>query len=285
MEDQTPLGSQEIPPSSRATSTSGENLGSSPLLPTLSKQHGSKPRKAPTITPRSFTRFFTPKSSLERGGRIGASRQALRDITASASNRKGRRTPTKDTIKIFQADGEGTGGGSKRRKRKIPDSQDVTPDRSSPLKRIRNQSLDISEDEASDTGTVESRDDAKDPFRRSGRQPKFIERIVGSNYRSSQGQYLRREIGINNRESEFRCLAHNDGISREWQWETTNFLTGPEDAYVCMNVGVPSEHTIPFCTASCNSEFQLTVICILPHALTWVLQPILLLPLEMRMEV
>ena len=268
MEDQTPLGSQEIPPSSYATSTSGENLDSSPVLPTLGKQHGSKPRKAPTITPRSFTRFFTPKSSLERGGRIGASRQALRDITASASNRKRRRTPTKDTIQIFQDDGEGAQGGSKRRKRKIPDFQGVTPDRSSPLKRIRNQSLGISEDEVSDTGTIESRDDAEDPIRRSGRQSKSIEHIIGSNYRSSQGQHLRREIGINSKGSENRCLAHIHGMSKVWQRETTNFSTRLEDAYVCMNVGAPSEHTIPFCTASCNSKFQLTVICILPHALT-----------------
>ena len=259
MEEQTPLGSQENPPSSYATSTSGENLGSSPVLPALGKQHGSKPRKAPTITPRSFTRFFTPKSSLERGGRIGASRQVLRDITASASNRKRRRTPTKDTITISRDDVEGIVGGSKRRKRQIPDSQDVTPDRSSPLKRIRNQSLEISEDEGSDTGTIESRDDGEHPFRRSSRQSKSIERIIGSRYRGSQGQYLRREIGINSRGSETWGLAHNDGMLKEWQRETTNFSTRPEDAFVCMNVGAPSEHTIPFCTASCNSEFQSTV--------------------------
>ncbi|KAF6231871.1 hypothetical protein HO173_009954 [Letharia columbiana] len=253
MEDQTPLGSQENPLSSRATSTSRENLGSSPVLPTLDKRHGSKPRKAPTITPRTFTRFFTPKSSLERGGRIGASRQALRDITASASNRKGRRTSTKDTIQIFEGDGEGVVLGSKRRKRKIPDSLDMTPDRSSPLKRIRNQSLEISEDEGSDTGTNESRDDAEDPFRRYGRQPNSIERIIGSNYHGCQGRYLRREIGIQRRASELRCFGRSVGMS-EWQQETTHFSTRPEDAHVCMNVAAPSDHTIPFCTTSCNTN-------------------------------
>lgn len=268
MEDQTPFGSQENPPSSCATSTNGENLGSSPVLLNVGKQHGSKPRKAPTITPRSFTRFFTPKSSLEGGGRIGASRQALRDITASASNRKGRRTPTKDTIQIFREGGQEQMSGSKRRKRKIPDSLDVTPDRSSPLKRIRNQSLEISEDEGSDTGTIESRDDTEDPFRKYGRQPKSVERIIGSNYRGGQGQYLRREIGIHSRASELWCRGRGIGISKEWQHETTNFLTRPEDAHVCMNVSAPSDHTIPFCTASCNSKFWLNVICILPGVLT-----------------
>lgn len=255
MENQTPLGSQENPPSSCATSTNGENLDSSPVLPSLSKQHGSKPRKPPTITPRSFTRFFTPKSSLERGGRIGASRQALRDITASASNRKGRRTPTKDTIHIFREDGEGFVEGSKRRKRKIPDSVDVTPDRSSPLKRIRNQSLEISGDEDSDTGTVQSRDDAEDPLRRYSRQPKSTERIIGSNYRGSPGRYLRREIGTHRRASENRCLGRGVVSTKEWQQETTKFSTRPEDAHDFLSVVTPSDHAIPFCTASCNSRF------------------------------
>ena len=256
MEHQNALGSQEHPLSSCATSTNGEDLDSSPVLPSLSNQHVAKPRKAPTITPRSFTRFFTPKSSLERGGRIGASRQALRDITASASNRKGRRTPTKDTIKLFNGYGEGTVDTSKRRKRRIPDSPDLTPDRSSPLKRIRNQSLDISENEGSDTGTVESREGPEDPLRTCGRQPKTIESITGSKYRGTQGRCLRREIGIHARASELRCLGPSAGISKDWQQETTSFLTRPEDAHVCMNVATPSEHTIPFCTASCNSEFR-----------------------------
>ena len=264
MENLTPLGSQEYPLSSCTTSTNAENLDSSPVLPTLSNQRGSKPRKAPTITPRSFTRFFTPKSSLKRGGRIGASRQALRDITASASNRKGRRTPPKDTVQIFREDGDGIEGGSKRRKRKIPDSVDVTPDRSSPLKRIRNQSLEVSEDEGSDAGTVESRDDTEDPLRRYGRQQKSTERIDGSNYRGGQGRYLRREIGIHVRVSGHGCLGRGTRVSQEWQRETTKFSTRPEDAYICVNVATPVEHTIPFCTASCNSELRR-----LPHVSYW----------------
>ena len=257
MEDQTPLGSQENPLSSCVTSTSGENLGSSPALPSLGNQNGSKPRKAPTITPRTFTRFFTPKSSLERGGRIGASRQALRDITASASNRKRRRTPTKDTILIPGEHDEGT---SRRRKRRIPDSPDVTPDRSSPLKRLRNQSLDIAEDGDSDSETTESREDPEDPLQRYSRQRKSISPIIKSKFRGAQGIHLQREIGIHNRTSETWCLGRSAWNARDWQRETTNFITRPEDEHVCMNVVTPSDFTIPFCTASCNSRFR-----VLPH--------------------
>ena len=256
MEDQTPLGSQENHLSSCVTSTSGESLSSSPALPSLDKQNGSKPRKAPTITPRSFTRFFTPKSSLERGGRIGASRQALRDITASASNRKRRRTPTKDSIQILGGNEEGTEGLPRRRKRRIPNSLDVTPDRSSPLKRIRNQSLDIVEDGGSGSESTESREDPEDPLQRYSRQRKSISPIVKSKFRGAQGIHLRREIGIQDRSSDSWSLSRTAWSSKDWQRETTNFMTRPEDEHVCMNVVTPSHLTMPFCTASCNSRFR-----------------------------
>ena len=147
-------------------------------------------------------------------------------------------------------------GGSTRRKRKIPDSVNVTPDRSSPLKRIRNQSLEISEDEDSETGTIGSRDDAEDPLRKHGRQPKSTEPIIGSIYRGGQGQYLRREIGLHRRGPGSGYLGRGVGVSKEWQQVTTHFSTIPEDAHICMNVAAPSDHTIPFCSASCNSKFR-----------------------------
>jgi WD40 repeat protein len=42
----------------------------------------------------------------------------------------------------------------------------------------------------------------------------------------------------------------------EWQHETANFFTRPDDGHSCVNV-TPTEPqlAIPFCTASCNSEF------------------------------
>lgn len=257
MDDLTPIGSQENVISSQAASTDHkENPSSSPVLPQLPKEYGSKPRKPPTITPRSFTRFFTPKSSLERGGKIGASRQALRDITASASNRRGRRTPTKDTIQIYENDFEGTAGISERRKRKTAASIDTTPDRSSPLKRIRNQSLDIVEDDETDIESVVSQDEPEDDLQSFGRKHAIrasaIEPISGSEYRDGLGRDLRREIGTYGRITKAR--SPYAGGSKDWQYETTNFSTRPEGVFISMNVAAPSEHTDPFCTASCNSK-------------------------------
>ena len=146
---------------------------------------------------------------------------------------------------------------SKRRKRKISDSPDATPDRSSQLKRIRNQSLDISEDE-SDAENIELGEDERDTSEIAGRQQRQsvgrVEPIVSSRYRSGAGRDLRREIGSFGKITKARSLNQGFVRSREWQHETSKFFSKPEDVHICDNIAMPSDHTIPFCTASCNSE-------------------------------
>lgn len=130
-----------------------EPQSSSPMHP-LSSQGSEKPKRKPTVTPRTFTRFFTPRSSLGRSRKIGASRQILRDITESGFNRKGgsgRRRHVDDKIQSLEEGDDGGDGFSdipQKRKRYQPISPEPTPDLSSPLKRMRSQSLEILEDEA-----------------------------------------------------------------------------------------------------------------------------------------
>lgn len=255
MEDRTPCASQEDVLSSRATSMDDENLTSSPILPPARKQDGGKPRKAPTITPRSFTRFFTPKSSLERGGRIGASRQALRDITSSGSNRSGKRTTTKDTVTEFGESISRTDDVPRRRKRKTHDSMSTTPDRSSPLKRIRNQSLEIPEDDVSGHGSGDESERRSPTCARLDRKIVTITQpVIRSEYRGPQGRKLRQEIGAYSTITKTRSFNHQVAGAKEWQYETTNFFTAPDDAYLCMNVAAQADNTIPFSIATCNSE-------------------------------
>ena len=264
MEDRTPCASQENILSSRAASIDGENPTSSPVLPPARKQDDSKRRKAPTITPRSFTRFFTPKSSLERGGRIGASRQALRDITASASNQGGRRTPTNDPVGGFGEEISKTDDLPRRRKRKIHDSLNTTPERSSPLKRIRNQSLEIPEDDGSGHGSgdeLEYRSPTRGRLDRT--RTTLTEPVVRSKYRGPQGRNLRQEISAYGTITKARSFTHQLAGAKEWQYETTNFSSKPNDIYVCMNVAAQADNTIPFSIASCNSEYR--VCCLLSN--------------------
>ena len=255
MENLTPEGSQENVP---AALTDGEEPFSSPELSLSGRQHGSKPRKPPTITPRSFTRFFTPKSSIERGGRVGTSRQALRDITASGSNRGRRKTPLKDKILVYDQDLTGELDAHQRRKRKIAESADITPDQSSPLKRIRNQSLEVSEDNHSDEQDLDSGSEVEQMLQRHERlrqrKPKIVDPINFSGYRGIRGQHFQREIDAYGTIAKSRPLHQNSGGSKNWQYETGNLFSRPDDVYVCDNLAVPSKNSIPFCTASCRSK-------------------------------
>ena len=59
-----------------------------------------KPKGKPTVTPRTFTRFFTPRSPAWRRKTVGASRKALQEITQGASNGRSakRMKLAKDTV-------------------------------------------------------------------------------------------------------------------------------------------------------------------------------------------
>lgn len=125
---------------SRRSHTPDENANLLPTPTDSCQKSTSRPKQLPTVTPRRFKCFFTPRSSLKRNVKIGASRQVLRDITAGDSNRRsvGRRQSfSKDAIKIFEDQNEDFQGTSNKRKRGIPVSPETTPDNSSPLKRIR----------------------------------------------------------------------------------------------------------------------------------------------------
>ncbi len=235
--------------------TPDENLTSSPLL--SSRQSNGKRKQPPTVTPKRFTRFFTPRSSLGQGTKISASRQALRDITASGANRKGtvRRTiSTKDSIQIYNEEENESLDVSRKRTKKEPVLPDTTPDRSSPLKRLRKQSLSLSDDDGTDIEDSASGGDFSDsdPGRNTRSNRKrlhFVEPIAYSRQRGPLGRLLRKETGDTDRR-----YPTVDYGSSDWQNETANFMTRPEDTHACLNPTDAQEATIPFCATSCNSE-------------------------------
>lgn len=163
------------------------------------------------MTPRTFKRFFTPKSSLSRDNKVGASRQALRDITASASNRPQRASAAKDAVRsIEDIRGALPEISKKKRKRQLPISPDTTPDRSSPLKRLKLSSLDIFAD--SEGGRIDSEDGLND----SGKEccegePRPIN-PVQLNLPGRLGWSLSRELGGFCRSRVAQRLYHGGGM-------------------------------------------------------------------------
>lgn len=207
-----------LPPAPNMSSSGDNNTPqslpprpSSPLLPITSSQCSEKPKKGPNVTPRTFKRFFTPKSSLSRENKVGASRQALRDITASASNRSQRASAFKDAIRsIEDIKGAFPEISKKKRKRQLPISPDTTPDRSSPLKRLKLSSLDIFAD--SEGGRIDSEDELNDSEKECCEgKPRPIN-PAQSNLRGRLGWSLSRELGGFCRPRVAQRLYHGGGM-------------------------------------------------------------------------
>lgn len=186
-----------------------EPQSSSPLRP-LSSQSSDKPKRKPTVTPRTFTRFFTPRSSLRRSRKIGASRQILRDITESGSNRKGgsgRRRQVDDKVQALEEGGgdDGFADIPKKRKRYQPLSPEPTPDLSSPLKRMRSQSLEIPEDDAIDEERSDTEHGAIDGYPEEQAQDRRQTwKPIISRARGPSGMAFSRELGEIHRTRRFQ---------------------------------------------------------------------------------
>ena len=122
-----------------------ELAASSPVAASSDAGDGSRARKPPSVTPRTFRRFFTPRSSLTRSGGVSSARRALRDITTPASNRGGSDAAARHSAGLTPfpdifADGDESAGPrvpSMGRRRKALASPETSPDLSGRAKRRR----------------------------------------------------------------------------------------------------------------------------------------------------
>ena len=118
-----------------------------------------KPKKPATVTPKRFTRFFTPRSSSCWSSSLGrsSSGRQLRDITRNATNSSGRHVEN-PAITISFADVRSNKNGLmfspciSSRKRKGVSSCRISPSKSSPCKRPR--TCQLSPDIYSDPATT-----------------------------------------------------------------------------------------------------------------------------------
>ena len=234
---------EPTPPASQTELENEPLESSSPAAPEESARLPSynrpltKEKKPPTITPRSFTRFFTPKSLSTK--RIGSSRRALRELSASTTNSRSRRAIHSDSIAYDDA--SISSRATKRRKLR-PISPGDGVELSSPIKRIRNQSLEVSDGEASevDSSGHDSDSSTGGPGRKT-RKPRIDP--LGSNLsRELYGPPMGRRV--------HQRFAGRDS---SWQMETAGFYSIPEDVYISRHVGNGSE-SIPFCATACHSE-------------------------------
>ena len=244
MADITPPLSQaskenEPPPSSPPPA----HTLSSPALPAYKSLSGSRPKRPPTITPRTFTRFFTPKS-LSIKQKPGASRRALRQITASAANSRAQQP----RIRLYDAaessqNVEDAGSRAPKSRRLNPSSPVQSPDVSSPI-RIASSSRPIKCEKWDEDVVVE---DEKSGTARSSQ---------ASLHRASLGQQtegLHRSLYGPVKGSFTHSQPRKK--SERWQHETSRFFSEPEDIHVCDRLpGESPGRSMPYCVEPCNTN-------------------------------
>ncbi|PSN66020.1 WD repeat-containing protein-like protein [Corynespora cassiicola Philippines] len=138
------------PPSSAAFELEGpvlEPFCSSPPAPMPSVLASRKPKRPPPITPKRFTRFFTPRSSVHgSSSALGSSGRQLQDITRAAVNRRNananqRSTPRKTVnfADVISGDENAvtTPQMASRKRKSAYMSPETSPAQSSPSKRTK----------------------------------------------------------------------------------------------------------------------------------------------------
>lgn len=135
-------GLPEPPRSEPILPPSSQEIPSSPPSVASEAGGGRRQRKPPTVTPRSFRRFFTPRSLLNSGNNassVKTNRQALRALNSPAVNRLGPAFTRSSKTGTARSPHDGLPEDFPRtpsRKRKHSFSSAASP-QSSPLKKVR----------------------------------------------------------------------------------------------------------------------------------------------------
>ncbi|TKA28507.1 hypothetical protein B0A54_16503 [Friedmanniomyces endolithicus] len=229
-----------------------ESLASSPPNPSSSSPLASRSssshlrlRKAPTVTPKRFTKFFTPRASSTstRGARQSKAGRQLRDITKNGANRRRQLVPFKEDMSKHLQDDEGSIRPLKRRRTSV--HLQSSPPQSSPLKHVEAagevslfpHDLEAASPSVSDVDVRPELLESVQPF------PEPIRRL-----RANGGSRRVLERAFGGYDAVF-CGYRGAQHGADWRSETANFVSTPTDVH-----SFRSGTAIPFCTASCHTN-------------------------------
>lgn len=263
--------SSSIPSQAEQAIFSQDTVPSSPPMICSEGEKSTKTKKPPPVTPRSFKRFFTPRTSSNTPASVWTSRKALQEITSPALNRYGpalarRAEKAKDKkfedIRIYEDPPEDLQTTSGKKRKLSPPFTTSTP-QSSSLRNVRitfqdplgerNIKPDDSasrENKLKGKGKSTSKDsrDATAPNAQI-RHSKILESSGGLLLRSHSTRPSRGRAGRFDRAT---SVTQDRSTMRS---ETASFFSRAEDVHSCSsNSG--SYLTLPFCVASCNSKLD-----------------------------
>ncbi|KAJ5782568.1 hypothetical protein N7457_004342 [Penicillium paradoxum] len=227
--------------------------------PSISSDAGRRrTRKPPTVTPRSFRRFFTPRSLLptaDNSTTPTTSRQALRALTSPAVNRLGPAFSRTSKAGSTRSPHDGLPEDFIRtpsRKRRNSFSSVVSP-QSSPLKRVRVRSP--TEDVNQDVRIPDINICFKAATPPIPPKPKLpVAPVRRSRALQTSGALFMRTVG--GRANKV-TLRSNSGVG--WQDLTSDFYSQPRDRHTCGSYASDGSLALPFCNASCNTNSLVAV--------------------------
>lgn len=196
-----------------------------------------KPKKPPPITPRRFTKFFTPRFQNARRA-VRTSRAALQDITTPAINRAkldlelSSRSPRKRRRLSFSSPNSSLQSSPLRRSNLPHNGQELPETYTKTFGRGEEELSTVGEEDETDI-EVESR-------------PGPRARI--QQYKQSNPSASRLSWRISGHRS--RSEPRDSSI---WQHHAANFCTVPGDVYTSGSYESPVL-SLPFCVASCNTN-------------------------------
>ncbi|KAI9713132.1 MAG: hypothetical protein M1820_001117 [Bogoriella megaspora] len=233
-------------------SASTDQLLSSPL-PGASTGGSRKTRRPPTITPKRFSRFFTPRSSStahQSPTKNSRSSRQLRDITRDSVNgvatarasSSTKRALFEDLPQLNSSQRSTPRSTPNKRKRTTPPLPDSSPPRSSPCY-PSSQGLPpfaYSSDLPSPLASI----DECSPFVSPRKQQVSLEPIRRVKLASCESRLLHRSFG--GYDFVGRGLRKDSCTSQ--QYHTRNFYSLPNDTHQF------ASPALPFCTTSCNTN-------------------------------
>lgn len=240
------------------------SIASPERRPQVYATNGQKERRKPSITPRKFTRFFTPRSV--QSSNIGSTRRSLFDASASQINRNGTRSSFIRPSRGQENNTSPFGREFKRRKLVQLVEEDSCFERSmtpciapAPFTGVELNHKDsvspsqISVDSAIDMFHEEEFEEEEEIA--SIQLPS--ERIQRLDDRGLSGRLLHLNLGSNSRSNKQR---HVYPVA-DYQDDTSRFYSHPQDVHSCTQPRPGINACIPFCTAACNSKQKPSVSC------------------------
>lgn len=232
---------------------------SSPGYP-ASENITRKPIKPPTVTPRRFKKFFTPIQTSTIQQNVRTSRRALQDITNPSGKQK--HSSSFSQFVGHEEDQENIGAFHEGRgsKRKLSFATAESPLLFSPL---RPEPFFLASSQDDHVDSVCSRRCSAEP---PGRQPQESdqedvaedenETLVVRQRRDAVRPFntLSRSCNILSKRLLGRRSQREPQTSTTWQYETASFYSNSKDTYFCASQSY-ARPALPFCSASCNSEY------------------------------